>query len=281
MANFPSPDALDMDARSLAIDDATVRSSAIAIIARADANTRRMLLPALLRDKSRLVRMDAARALAGEPESGLDGADQAAFTDALAEYVDGQLFNAERPETHANLGNLYRDQGKVNEARAAFRTAIDLDPSFVPASISLSDLERTAGNEALAEKILRESYAANTRSGALAHALGLTLIRQKRLSEAMPLLAEAVSHAPEQARFSYVFAVALHDTGKKSEAMTTLQNALAQHPYDRDLLFAIITYEVEAKAFSSALSRAELLDKLEPNSPQIAQLLASLRSRVR
>lgn len=281
MANFPSPDTLEIAVRSLAIEDALVRSSAIAIIARADANTRQMVLPGLLRDKSRLVRMDAARALAGEPESGLDGPGRAAFTAALTEYVDGQMFNAERPEAQLNLGNLYRDQGKLDQARAAFRTAIELDPTFVPASISLSDLERMAGNEASAERILRESYAANNRSGAVAHALGLTLIRQKRLPEAMQFLAEAVSHEPDQARFSYVLAVALHDTGNQSKAMTTLQSALVRHPYDRDLLMAIITYEVEAKAFSSALERAELLGKLEPNSAQIAQLVASLRSRVR
>lgn len=281
LVNFPSPEALDIAARSLAIDDAPVRTAAIAIIAGADARTRRMLLPALLRDKSRLVRMDAARALAGEPASGLAGEDLAAFTQALAEYVDGQLFNAERPETHTNLASLYRDQGKLNDARTAFRSAIELDPSFVAASISLADLERTAGDEASAEKVLRESYALNPGSGAVAHALGLTLIRQQRLPEAMNFLSEAVSKTPEVARFSYVFAVALHDTGKVSEAMDVLKNALVRHPYDRDVLFALITYEVEAGAVTSALERAGLLSQLEPNNPEITQLLTSLRARLR
>jgi predicted CXXCH cytochrome family protein len=281
MAEFPSPEALDIAARSLAIDDATVRTSAIAIIAGADANTRRSLLTGLLRDRSRLVRMDAARALVGEPERGLGDDDRAAFAKALAEYVDGQLFNAERPETHANLGTLYREQGKLNEARATFRTAIDLDSSFVAASISLADLERMAGDEALAETVLRDSYAANPKSGAVAHALGLSLIRQKRKSEALDFLAEAVSNAPDAARFSYVLAVGLHDSGKRSEAMATLKNALVRHPYERDLLFAMMSYEVEAGAFTSALERAELLSQLEPNNPEIAQFLASLRTRVR
>jgi tetratricopeptide (TPR) repeat protein len=281
MTQFPSPEALDIAARSLAIEDAAVRASAIAIIAGADATSRVALLVPLLRDPSRAVRMEAARALAGEPESGLKGDDRSAFSKALAEYIEGQLFNAERPESHVNLGNLYRDRGQPNEARAAFKAAIERDPSFFAASISLADLERAAGDEAAAEKILRDSYAANPASGQLAHALGLSLVRQKRLPEAMELLGQAVSKAPDDPRFSYVFAVALHDTGKNVEAIAALKEALARHPYDRDLLMAMITYEVEANDLTSAVERAELLRKLEPDNPQIAQILDSLRMRMR
>lgn len=281
LARFPSPEALEIAARSLAIEDAAVRTAAMTIIAGADAGTRRALLAPLLRDSSRLVRGDAARALAGEAEAGLSEADRSAFAKALAEYVDGQLFNAERPESHANLGNLYVDQGRLEDARAAFRTAIELDPRFAGASIAWADLERTAGNESVAEDILRKSLAENPSSGAVAHALALSMIRQKRTSEAMTYLSQAAGLAPDEARFSYVLAVAQHDTGMTAEAMATLKNAIARHPYDRDLLMAMISYELEAGSNASALERAELLYQLEPNSPQIAQLLTSLRSRNR
>ena len=73
-----------------------------------------------MRAKTRLVRMDAARALAGEPEQGLGPEDRAAFDKALAEYVSGQLFNAERPESQANLGSLYSERGQRDPARAAY-----------------------------------------------------------------------------------------------------------------------------------------------------------------
>ncbi len=281
LSNFPSPDVLQTATNSLAIEDPLVRAAAISILAGADAPTRRTLLVPLLRDGSRLVRMEAARALAGEPESGLQGDDRAAFDKALAEYVDGQLFNAERPELHANLANLYREQGKLDVARTSLQTAIRLDPSFVAASIALADLERTAGNEAAAEAILREALKANPKSGPVAHALGLSLIRQTRAAEAMEYLTEAADNAPQDTRFTYVLAVALHDTGKVAEAISLLKNALARQPYDRDVLMALVSYEIETGQFASALERAELLDRLEPNSSQIAQLLQSLRQRVR
>lgn len=280
LIDFPSPDTLDIAIKSLAIDDAPVRTSAIAIIARSDLTTRLTYLPALLRDRSRLVRMDAARALAGAAEGHLSGDDRAAFSKALTEYVDGQLFNAERPETHVNLGNLYRDQGKMADARAAFATAIALDPSFVAAAISLADLERASGDEGSAERTLRTSLLANPSSGAVDHALGLSMIRQKRLAEGIRFLSQAAEKAPDVVRFSYVLAVALHDTGDRATAMTVLNAALARHPYDRELLLALITYEAEAGLFKSALERAKLLGQLEPKSPQVAELLASLRRQV-
>lgn len=281
LRNFLSPQALDIARKSLAIEDPLVRVAAVSIVAGTDAATRRSSLVPLLRDKSRLVRMEAARALAGEPEAGLLGDDRAAFDKALGEYVEGQLFNAERPEAHVNLGNLYLAQSKSDLARASFRTALELDVSFVAASIALADLDRSEGNETAAEKILRDALAANPKSAPVEHGIGLSLIRQKRIDEAMDYLKRATEDAPENARFAYVLAVALHDTGKQNEATEVLKNALLREPYDRDLLSALISYEMEAGNFTAALERAELLDQLEPNNPEIAQLVAHLRKRAR
>jgi Flp pilus assembly protein TadD len=68
----------------------------------------------------------------------------------------------------------------------------------------------------------------------------------------------------------------LHDTGKAAEGIGLLQEALSHHPYDRDILFALASYELEAGDYMSALSRAELLRELEPENPQVHQLLTTI-----
>ncbi len=281
LGRAPSADALDLAIQSLKIEDPMVRNAAISIIAVADAATRAKALAPLLRDPSRLVRMDAARALAGQPETMLSGDGRAAFEAALSEYVDAQKYNAERPEEQTNLAGLYRDQGRVEEARAAYRTAIGLDPTFVAASISLADLERLQGNERGAEEVLRAAVTANPSSGPAQHALGLSLIRQKRAADAMSPLAEAARIAPEDPRFSYVFAVALHDTGRAGEARDVLKNTLARHPYDREVLTALISYEMEVAQFSTALEYAERLLELEPGNSEVAAFVERLRRQTR
>jgi predicted CXXCH cytochrome family protein len=277
LRRYLSPQVLEFAAGSLKIDDPQIRAAAVSVIAGADPETRRSLLAPLLRDATRMVRMDAARAIAGEAERNLSPDDRALFEKALDEYVDAQLFNAERPESQLNLGALYRDQGRMDEARSAITKAIELDPTFVPAAVSLADLTRSEGDESAAEAVLRQSLAANPQSGALWHALGLSLIREKRVPDAIVSLAKAVEYAPEEPRFGYVYGVALHDTGNRAEAIEVLKSALTRHPYDRDILWALATYAIEAADYTSALERAELLNRLEPNRSDVTQLLGALK----
>lgn len=279
LGQFTSPEVLAVARQSLKADDPMLKAAAVAVIARADPQTRLQMLVPLLKDGARLVRMDAARALAGATEAGLSGEERSAFEMALAEYVEAQNFNAERPEALANLGGLHRDRGRLDEAAAAFRKAVEIDPAFVAASISLADLVRTQGNEGAAETILRESLTKNPGSGPLIHALALSLIRQKRASEAMPLLAEAADKSPDEPRFSYVWAVALHDGGMPGNAIVVLRNALARHPYNRDLLWLRASYEFELNNMSAAFEAAELLSRLEPQNQEARQLVDALQRR--
>jgi predicted CXXCH cytochrome family protein len=279
LGRYPTSQVLDFAAKALKIDDPQIRAAAVSVIAGADAATRRSLLVPLLRDESRLVRMDAARAIAGEAEQTLSADDRVLLEKPLAEYVEAQLFNAERPETQANLGALYRDRGRTDEAQAALVKAIEIDPTFTPAAVSLADLKRSEHDENAAEAVLRQSLATNPRSGTLWHALGLSLIRQKRLPEAIVSLGKAVEFAPEEPRFSYVYAVALHDTGKQPEAIELLKGALTRHPYDRDILWVLATYEIEARDYASALERIKLLNLLEPGRSDVMQLLEALKQR--
>jgi predicted Zn-dependent protease len=69
----------------------------------------------------------------------------------------------------------------------------------------------------------------------LHYALGLALVRLKRMPEALHELARAVALAPDNARFAYVYAVGLHSVGRRSDALQELDRALARHPDDREL----------------------------------------------
>lgn len=281
LARIPNQVALDLAAALLANDDASVRRSAVAVIANGDAATRRERLAPLLHDSTRLVRMEAARALAGEAEADMSAGDRDAFAAALVEYVSAQLFNAERPEAHENLGSLYVERGKPEDARTEFRKAIEIDPTFHPATISLAELTRAGGDESGAEAILRKALGSNPRSGALVHSLGLSLIRQKRIPEALEKLTQATEFEPAEPRFAYVLAVALHDTGQAPKAIDTLKALLEKHPNDRNALMALVSYEMEAGDRTSAASRARLLSRLEPDSDDVKQMLGDIESALK
>jgi Tfp pilus assembly protein PilF len=281
LGGFPSAKSLAVIAQELKDADPIVRMAAVAALADTDPRVRLALLPPLLADEVRVVRMDAARALAGETEQHLSPEDRKRFENALDEYVAGQRFNAERPEAQLNLANLYLTRGQVSEAEAALLRAIEIDPTFVPAPITLAELRRSQAHESTAEEILRGALKRNPDAAPLLHALGLSLVRQKRTEEALGKLREAARLAPEQARFAYVAGVAMHDTGKTAEGIQLLQEALSHHPYDRDILYALATYDMQGAQYSSALQRAELLRELEPENQQYDQLLTTVRRLAR
>src|SRR5262249_43701946 len=141
-----------------------------------------------LHDPIRAVRLAAAHALADVPQQALSAEQQADFERALAELSAAERVNADRPEAHLNLANLYERLGRSGEAAAALQTALRLDPHFVPAIVNLADLFRAQGREADAERVLAQALQETPDSAEAQHALGLLRVRQGRYGEAVALL---------------------------------------------------------------------------------------------
>ena len=234
----------DAAAAAVALRDASplVRRAALDALQHADADTRLRLVPALLTDPIRTVRIQAVICLTDVAEAQLPGA----FRAASDEYLAEQRFNADRPEAQTNLGTVRAARGQLEDAIAALREAIRLDRTFVPAYVNLGDVYRSRGDEAASEQILRAALVVSPASAEAHHALGLSLVRQQRPREGLPELAAAARLGPRVARYAYVYGVALHDTGSADQARKVLTDALASHPFDRDTLSALVTYSAEA-----------------------------------
>lgn len=241
------PDGIGTVVGALADPQALVRAAAAEALAGVDPATRAEPLASLLDDPARLVRMAAARALAGEPESRLVGEEPARFAAALAEWTTAQQFNADRPEAQVNLGSLELARGAPDRALIHFREALALDPGFVPAAVNLAETQRATGDEPGAERTLRDMLARDPEAAAARHALGLSLVRQGRINEALDELRRARAQAPGDPRFTYVYAVALHDTGDRPRALQVLREALAARPHDREAAALLAAYENEPR----------------------------------
>jgi tetratricopeptide (TPR) repeat protein len=98
----------------------------------------------------------------------------------------------------------------------------------VPAYVQLADLYRARRDEARAEEMLQRALVRNPQSGLAHHALGLSLIRQHKLEAALGELGRAAELEPDSARFGYVYAVALEQTGRRPEALRTLDAVLTR-----------------------------------------------------
>ena len=68
------------------------------------------------------------------------------------------------------------------------------------------------------------------------HALGLTLTRLKRSDEALAELRKATEFEPDSSQYAYVYAVALHSSGRPEEAMAVLEGS-PEEPSQRSRAF--------------------------------------------
>ena len=271
-----TPATTDTVVRELNDPDSVVRLAAVEALANTDPPTRQRYLARMLADPVRLVRISAARALAGAPESRLTEGERAAFTKALAEYVAAQTYIADRPEGRTNLANLEAERGNAAAAIAEYRKAIALDPTFVAAYANLADLHRARGAEAEATAVLREGLARNPRAAELHHALGLAQVRQKATADSLRSLKTAAELAPDNARFAYVYAVALNSAGRNKDALDVLAAARKREPYDRDLLSGLAYFTAQDGNRELALGYVKELRELDPENPQFARMASQI-----
>ena len=186
-------------------------------------------------------------------------------------------YRADRPEDRTTLGFFLAELGRRAEAIVEYRAALRLSPRYTPAYVNLSDLQREQGSEHDAERTLREGLTALPNDPTLHHALGLSLARSGRQSEAVRELKRAAELSSD-VRFTYAYAVALHSSGNEKAAIALLERARGRAPRDRDVLLALATFHRDAGRISSALQHAEELQRFYPDDPDARALVSSLRS---
>ena len=107
------------------------------------------------------------------------------------------------------------------------------------------------------------------------------MTRLKQSDEALAELRRAAELEPGEARYQYVYAVALHSAGHRDEAMTVLKEGLKSHPGDRDILSALISFSRMAGDAEAALGYAERLAVIVPADRGLAGLILDLRRAIK
>ena len=263
--------------RSLLADpDPLVRRAAAQAYAGAPPQARLDLLP-LIDDAILDVRLEATQTLATAPAQIFDADARRRLDKGIEEYLASQRSNSDRPEAHHNIAILLMQLGRSGEAEAEFKQALALDPSFVPAAVTLADLYRGQKREAEAEPVLRAIIARDPSAAAAHFALGLWLVRAGRREEAWGELKRAAELAPEDAHFGYVLGVAVASAGDRPQGVQILRNVLRRHAYDRETLSGLASFEAAMGHRDEAVAYATRLAELEPQDPDARALLEQVR----
>jgi Flp pilus assembly protein TadD len=253
-----------------------VRREALDVVDRLPPENRWRLAGAVLSDPVLAVRIEAARVLSVVPRQTLTVEQQQVLDKAVQEYVAAILSTAEHPQSHVNLGLLYQRLGDVDKAEKSYAQALRLDPSYAAAYVNLADLYRLRQDDAGTETTLLTARKAVGSNAGVEHALGLHYVRSRQMTKALRALGEAVRLQPEDARYSYVYAVALNGNGESKRAIKLLEAVNSRHPYDRDVLIALVSFNKSAGDVKAATGYAGKLVEMDPRYGSVDQVLRQL-----
>jgi cytochrome c-type biogenesis protein CcmH/NrfG len=81
---------------------------------------------------------------------------------------------------------------------------------------------------------------------------------------------------PSNARFAYVYGMALRSTGRPGLATAVLHQALARHPTHRDSLLLLAVMARDAGEWAQTRAYAERLLVVDPQDREALQLLSAV-----
>ncbi len=243
---FPSEQAVPFLQAQLETDNPLIRAAAVFALEFLPGANRYAMLQPLITDPSKLVRMNVASRLADISPQQLSPNGQGELRALQQEYLDWLKLNGDTPESLLSLGVFLRGQNQMENAERAYRQALRISPGFIPALLNLADLYRQSGMDDQAAALLNQAITLAPNSAPAQHAMGLLLVRQKRLPDSLPYLQKAAELSLADPRYSYVYGVALWESGQKDLAIQVLEAAWQRQPGNPELRSALQAYYQQA-----------------------------------
>jgi protein O-GlcNAc transferase len=138
--------------------------------------------------------------------------------------------NPNDPHAHNNLGTLLDDIGQPTQAIAAYRQAIFLNPNFAPAHSNLGASLRDAGQLEEAITSLRQAILLDPNNAQAHYNLGNALTDKRELERAIAAYRRAIALKPNYLKAASNLSHALTETGQLDEAITSARQAIALNP---------------------------------------------------
>jgi Tfp pilus assembly protein PilF len=276
LLRYPGPAAADAVRRALVDADPLVRLGGIGSLALLPDVERLSRGRLLLNDSLLAVRVEATSALMEIPTASLSAEDKMVMDRALVEYSSVQEFNADHPSAHMNLGNLALRNRDFATAEAEYMKALQMEPAFMPTYVNLADLYRVKREEWKGEQVLNDALKMNPDFWDGHYALGLLMVRQQKLVEGLRYLKRASELRPEEPGYAYAYGIGLNSTGNTARAVSVLEEALTKHPYNKEILIALVTIQRDHGNREKALQHAATLVRFWPEDQSMARLYDEL-----
>ncbi|MEX0686973.1 MAG: tetratricopeptide repeat protein [Balneolales bacterium] len=278
LSQFPDQDSYSTLEEAMASEHQMIRTSATNALENLPDSFKKPLLTNALYDSLQSVRLPALRGLAEFTDSDFEPASLDQFNKVLGEYQEYLDINQYFPMTQMSKGQFYENRGEADSARIAYEIALQKDPYFTPARMNLAYLYNNMGNNEEAEKHLIIVTEQESDYGQAYYSLALLKAEQNQLNEALPYFEQAAQYMPENGRLFYNWTIILQTLERPDESEKIYRQAIELAPENGTYRYGLITLYMQQEQFEQALEHAEILNRIQPNDPQVQQLMQMIRS---
>jgi tetratricopeptide (TPR) repeat protein len=159
-------------------------------------------------------------------------ADRGRNEDAMARYWKALELKPDNAEAHNNLGALLEKTGRTDEALAHYRKALTINPNFVQAHNNLGLLYAKTGRTDEAITRYRRALKINPLYADAHYNLGNLLAGMGRTNKAIVHYRKALGLNPDNGGAHFNLGLLLAKTGRTDEAIVHYRKALERNPAD-------------------------------------------------
>jgi Flp pilus assembly protein TadD len=201
----------------------------------------------------------AAYAAVAWHQAGYWRSDEALFSHAIEVTRDN-------PVAHAGLARALMDEGRYAEAVDHLREVVRISPGYGDgaALVELADCLRRTGRSEEADRLLASSAGSPEAAGEI----GLALVRQGRVADAVPFLEAAAGGSGGTPEAHYDLAVALGRLGRKEEALPHFREALRIPPENAEAINKLGVSLLRLGRDGEAEARFREALRLQPGHPE-------------
>ncbi|UUO04855.1 hypothetical protein M4951_15830 [Blastopirellula sp. J2-11] len=239
------------------------------------------LLMNSLEDPTRVVRTDAASALAGTSLEYLKlSGKEEAFNRALTELKESLLRNADQAGALLALGALAETMGEPAAAEKWYRAAIRVQPNVTGPRSNLAELltRRLAPARQRFQQLAAQGQRAEARKLAEQVAIGdfeITHLREEELHN----LARDASQLPNVAEVQYRYGLALYQANQFEASETAIARAAEIQANSVTFLTALARLQQKREKWEAATATIQTLRQLRPHDPGLAEVEQEIRQQ--
>lgn len=198
---------------------------------------------------------------------------------AIEEFKKAVKGDEKSPYFQKGLGVAYMQLAKYDDAIAAFRKALQLNPYYVDVRNDLGAALVLSGrrNEGRAEWIAAYNEPTNPTPDLAARNLGQSFLDENNFQEAANWYRSCLGKNPKLVAAYSGLATALVGLQRPEEAVPVLEGALKTLPGEPGLLLALGDVLYRGGRFNEARSRLDEVIKKDPNSREAKQAAEMLK----